>query len=206
MSLWRPPPLCRLSAESLRRSRRAYRRLRIRLSFCCDRDGCRKRTTPPSVRFLGRKVYLGAIVILISAMRQGPSPRRVRELSARFGVDRADHRSLAGLLARTLSPIIILENRTRPFGSRLSRSSASHTRSWTHSSAVIPTARAGHSCCGSSHRLRSPEAFKTRYRIVLRRSVCSAEYRSSTCFDRFMEDVTVPSLNDVKFAIPDQLR
>lgn len=61
--------------------------LRIRLSFCCDRDGCRKRTTPPSVRFLGRKVYLGAIVILVSAMRQGPSPRRVRELSARFGVD-----------------------------------------------------------------------------------------------------------------------
>ena len=43
--------------------------------------------TPPSVRFLGRKVYLGAIVILISAMRQGPSPRRIRELTARFGVD-----------------------------------------------------------------------------------------------------------------------
>src|ERR1700735_3076357 len=53
----------------------------IRLSFCWDRDGCRKRATPPSVRFLGRKVYLSAIVILISAMRQGPSPRRVRELS-----------------------------------------------------------------------------------------------------------------------------
>jgi hypothetical protein len=61
---------------------------RVRLSFCCDRDGCRKRTTPPSVRFLGPKVYLGAIVILISAMRQGPSPRRVRELAARFGADR----------------------------------------------------------------------------------------------------------------------
>jgi hypothetical protein len=59
----------------------------LRLSFCCDRDGCRKRTTPPSVRFLGPKVYLGAIVILISAMRQGPSPRRVRELSTRFGAD-----------------------------------------------------------------------------------------------------------------------
>ena len=59
----------------------------IRLSFCCDRDGCRKRVTPPSVRFLGRKVYLAAIVILISAMRQGPSPRRVREISTRFGVD-----------------------------------------------------------------------------------------------------------------------
>ena len=45
--------------------------------------------TPPSVRFLGRKVYLGAMVILISAMRQGPTPRRVRELSTLFGVDRA---------------------------------------------------------------------------------------------------------------------
>jgi len=61
--------------------------LRLRLSFCCDRDGCRKRTTPRSVRFLGRKVYLGAIIILISAMRQGPTPRRVRELSERFSAD-----------------------------------------------------------------------------------------------------------------------
>jgi hypothetical protein len=60
----------------------------LRLSFYCDCDGCRKRMTPPSVRFLGPKVYLGAIVILISAMRQGLSPRRVRELSMRFGADR----------------------------------------------------------------------------------------------------------------------
>ncbi len=60
---------------------------RLRLSFCCDRDGCRKRATPPSVRFLGQKVYLAAIVILISAMRQGPNSRRVSELSRRFGAD-----------------------------------------------------------------------------------------------------------------------
>ena len=59
-----------------------------RLSFCCNRDGCRKRATPPSVRFLGRKVYLGAVVVLVSAMQQGPSPRRVRELSKLFGADR----------------------------------------------------------------------------------------------------------------------
>ena len=61
---------------------------RYRLSFCCDRDGCRKRKTPPSVRFLGRKVYLGAVVILVAAMRQAPSPRRVRELSELFDADR----------------------------------------------------------------------------------------------------------------------
>ena len=36
-----------------------------------------------------RKVYLGAMVILISAMRQGPTPRRVHELSTLFGADRA---------------------------------------------------------------------------------------------------------------------
>jgi hypothetical protein len=61
---------------------------RCRFSFCCDRDGCRKRLTPPSVRFLGRKVYLFAVVVLVSAMRQGPSPRRVQELSQLFGADR----------------------------------------------------------------------------------------------------------------------
>jgi hypothetical protein len=59
----------------------------LRLSFCCDRDGCRRRVLPPSVRFLSRRVYLCAIVVLISAMRQGPSPRRVSELCKRFGAD-----------------------------------------------------------------------------------------------------------------------
>jgi hypothetical protein len=59
-----------------------------RFSFCCERDGCRKRVTPPSVRFLGRKVYLFAVVVLVSAMRQGPSPRRIRTLSEMFGADR----------------------------------------------------------------------------------------------------------------------
>jgi len=33
-----------------------------RESFCC-RD-CRRRTTPPSLRFLGRKVYLGALLVV----------------------------------------------------------------------------------------------------------------------------------------------
>jgi hypothetical protein len=37
-----------------------------RLSLCCGWEGCRRRATPPSVRFLGRRVYLGAAVILSS--------------------------------------------------------------------------------------------------------------------------------------------
>lgn len=36
----------------------------IRYSLCCRRDGCRHRLTPPSLRFLGRKVYVSWVVIL----------------------------------------------------------------------------------------------------------------------------------------------
>jgi len=52
-----------------------------RFSFCCNREGCRKRVTPPSLWFLDRKVYLHAVIILVAALRQGPTPRRVRERS-----------------------------------------------------------------------------------------------------------------------------
>ncbi len=41
-----------------------------RLSLCCACEGCRKRATPPSVRFLGRRVYLGAVVIVASIVAQ----------------------------------------------------------------------------------------------------------------------------------------
>jgi len=59
-----------------------------RLSFCCDQEGCRRRATPPSVRFLGRKVYAGFIVVLLSATRHGLTPDRVRRLREITGADR----------------------------------------------------------------------------------------------------------------------
>jgi hypothetical protein len=34
-------------------------------------DGCRSRTTPPSLRLLGRKVNFATIVVLVSMMRHG---------------------------------------------------------------------------------------------------------------------------------------
>lgn len=49
---------------------------KTRLSFCCAKEGCRRRSTPPSVRFLGRKVYLGVMVILITALEHGLSQKR----------------------------------------------------------------------------------------------------------------------------------
>lgn len=57
-----------------------------RLSLCCAK--CRRRTTPESVRFLGRRVFLGAVFVLVCAMRHGLSARRVTELRRQVGVSR----------------------------------------------------------------------------------------------------------------------
>lgn len=60
----------------------------LRFSFCCAVDGCRKRETPPSLRFLGAKVYLAVTVVLIAIMRHGATVSRVTALTAEIGVDR----------------------------------------------------------------------------------------------------------------------
>lgn len=60
----------------------------IRESFCCSREGCRRRLTPPSLRFLGRKVYLGAVVMLVSAMVHGVTDRRAKAMRELCGVSR----------------------------------------------------------------------------------------------------------------------
>ena len=59
-----------------------------RFSFCCAVDGCRKRATPPSLRFLGRRVYLATVVTLISALMLGTTPSRLTRLSVVPGIDR----------------------------------------------------------------------------------------------------------------------
>ncbi len=60
----------------------------IRFSLCCANRECRTRHTPPSLRFLGRKVYLGTVVVLVSAMRHGATPARMRKLREHLGVSR----------------------------------------------------------------------------------------------------------------------
>ena len=76
---WRKPRgrPCRLGREHDRR-----------FSFCCAVDGCRSRATPPSLRFLGPKVYIAAIVVLIAILRHGATALRMRELTEVIGVDR----------------------------------------------------------------------------------------------------------------------
>ncbi len=63
----------------------AYRRH----SFCCNLDGCRSRHTPQSVYYLGRRVYLGAVMLLATALRCEVSGSALRRLCEVFGVPRA---------------------------------------------------------------------------------------------------------------------
>ena len=78
------------SARYPRKPRGAPRGLRgqfqSRLSFCCA--VCRQRITPESVCYLGRRVYLGAVVVLASAMRNGLSANRERRLTETLRVPR----------------------------------------------------------------------------------------------------------------------
>ena len=55
-------------------------------SFCCSRDGCRKRVLPESIRFLGRVVYWSVHMVLISAMLNGRGAE-LNKLMAEFNVD-----------------------------------------------------------------------------------------------------------------------
>ena len=94
-----------------------------RLSFCCAEEGCRKRRTPQSVRFLGWRVYLGVVVILGAAFEGGVTASRVRGLRELIGgsIDRRTltrwvnwwrerlprsraWKGMAGLFYRSVSP------------------------------------------------------------------------------------------------------
>jgi hypothetical protein len=59
----------------------------VRFSLCCGRDGCRQRALPPSLRFLGRRVYVGAAVIAASvvalAIQRASAARRATGVPAR---------------------------------------------------------------------------------------------------------------------------
>ena len=58
----------------------------IRRGLCCGGD-CRRRVLPPSVLFLGRKVYWGAVVLLVGAVRQRrPASASARKLYKLLGV------------------------------------------------------------------------------------------------------------------------
>lgn len=56
----------------------------VRYDFCCS--VCRHRQLPPSVRFLGRKVYMGVWIALISAMTRGSTAESLAVLRKQLRV------------------------------------------------------------------------------------------------------------------------
>ena len=56
-----------------------------RFSFCCGKEGCRKRLTPPSMRFLSRKVYSSVIIFLIFLLKSKTDESKVEELNGLLG-------------------------------------------------------------------------------------------------------------------------
>jgi hypothetical protein len=57
-----------------------------RLSLCCAEEGCRRRATPPSARFLGRKVYAGVVVTLACLTGGGRLKDHAKSLRTALGV------------------------------------------------------------------------------------------------------------------------
>ena len=61
----------------------------VRQSLCCARDGCRKRTLPPSCLFMGRRVYWGCVILVVVALRQHRTEgASIGKLVRLFGISR----------------------------------------------------------------------------------------------------------------------
>lgn len=60
----------------------------VRESFCCSQEGCRRRRTPASVRFFGRKVFFSVVILLVPILRDGLSAKRFRRLERVLPVSR----------------------------------------------------------------------------------------------------------------------
>jgi hypothetical protein len=61
----------------------------VRFSLCCSREGCRRRTLPPSTRFDGRRVYWRCIILVVMALRQNrPEGKSIRRLQRMFSISR----------------------------------------------------------------------------------------------------------------------
>ena len=65
-----------------------------RASFCCAAAGCRKRVTPPALRFWGRRVYLGPVFLLVFSLHHGVTQRRTEDLRKELQAPTLSRRTL----------------------------------------------------------------------------------------------------------------
>lgn len=86
-----------------------------RISLCCGRQGCRKRSTPPSLRFAGRRVYAAVVMLLASVLMQvAESPKKSEAIT---GVpSRTVQRWLRWWQGAFLHTAVLIELRARLVG------------------------------------------------------------------------------------------
>lgn len=73
-----------------------------RFSLCCRNDGCRKRSTPLSLRFAGRKVYCALFILLYACFNDLNQKRTLKQLHKKYGVDQRTGRRWILLFAQCL--------------------------------------------------------------------------------------------------------
>ncbi|MCB9598635.1 MAG: hypothetical protein H6719_38320 [Sandaracinaceae bacterium] len=90
-------------------SESAERYFETRFALCCSREGCRRRTLPPSLRFLGRRVFAAVAIVAAcvaeQAHRRWQEARRIRRWLAWWREDFGGGPRLLELRGRLAVPI-----------------------------------------------------------------------------------------------------
>lgn len=61
----------------------------VRQSLCCSKEECRRRVLPPSCLFFGRKVYWGAVILIVTTLwQQNPRNYSINMLARKFKISR----------------------------------------------------------------------------------------------------------------------
>jgi hypothetical protein len=85
----------------------------IRLSLCCGKENCRRRTLPPSTLFMDRRVYFRSVILIILTLHQKfPRENSKAQLMRMFGVSRKTINRWQGFF-RDIFPLSALWQRLR---------------------------------------------------------------------------------------------
>lgn len=85
----------------------------IRLSLCCGKEKCRRRTLPPSTLFMDRRVYFrGVILIVLTLHQKFPRENSKAQLMRMFAVSRKTINRWQGFF-RDIFPLSALWQRLR---------------------------------------------------------------------------------------------
>lgn len=124
-------------------------RYHLRLSLCCAVRGCRRRATPPSVRFLGRLVYAMRFAVLWAASPSSlgtSAPAPTRQTAKRWAGywERVRHDAVMAALVGALmvsaqrAPHLVVALMEAASGTELERTVITHRQLAPLTTATVP--------------------------------------------------------------------